>query len=43
MMVNDCGSLARRVDEKTDAASVPVPLSEPGESPILIICCVSSP
>ena len=27
----------------THAASVPVPLSEPGESPILIICCVSSP
>ena len=24
-------------------SSVPVPLSEPGESPILIICCVSSP
>ena len=35
-------SLARRVDD-TDAASVPVPLSLPGESPILIICCVSSP
>ena len=36
-------SLARRVDDVPDAALVPVPLSEPGESPILIICCVSSP